>query len=83
MLHIVAGYDRTTAHAHATAAEARECEANTLWEDAEPASCPICDAYGCGGARGAGCDRYERNDRVRWEDEADDAWALALEAMEV
>ena len=28
MLHIIAGYDRSTAHPHDTVAEARECE---LW----------------------------------------------------
>lgn len=46
-------------HPHATVAEARECEEAMY---AEPPSCPVCDAVGCGGAYGHGCDQYERGD---------------------
>ena len=84
MLHIVTGHARSTRHSHDTVAEARECEEASTAYDQEPPSCPICDAWGCGGAYGRGCDRYERGtfaqqaeeeaDRIR-EMEAAGAWA--------
>lgn len=42
----------------------------------EQPSCVVCDAYGCGGAYGHGCDRFERNDRYRDEVERDEARAI-------
>jgi hypothetical protein len=75
MLHINTGFPRSTAHVHATVAEARECQANIDHDMDEPASCPVCDAYGCNGAKGYGCDRYERDERVAREDQEDEAMA--------
>ncbi len=74
MLHIIAGYDRSTRHHHATVEEARECEYEAHYEDSEPPACPICDAIGCNGARGMGCDRYERlPDHIAARDDAEEA----------
>ena len=79
MLHIVTGHDRSTAHTHDTVAEARECEDMATAYDMEPPSCPICDAWGCGGARGSGCDRYERGSlQASWEEDQERAREAAM-----
>lgn len=79
MIHINTGHHWSTKHEHDTVAEARDCEAYTRHMDSEPPSCPICDAVGCGGAQGRGCDRYERGSlRDQYgEDDFDYAWADA------
>ena len=70
--HIIWGEPRSSAHHHDTAAEARECEE---YVPDEPPSCPICDAWGCNGAKGLGCDRYERDYRLIAEIEFEDRMA--------
>lgn len=80
MMHVLR--DETTAHYHATVAQARACQeevdAETAMMDMDDVPCcPICDAMGCNGAKGFGCDLYERDERVARED-AEEAFRLAF-----
>lgn len=66
-------------HTHATAAEARACEAE--WQAANDAHdmpcCSICDGNGHGYPGGGPCP-LETSDIVGWETDQDEARAAAL-----
>jgi len=68
-------------HQHASVAQAKECEAQYEWEASMPPepsmTCPVCDAYNCGG-NGGGCRQYEWGSSVQ-QYEAEQERALEAE----
>jgi hypothetical protein len=74
-VHKMQGYSD---HSHDTVAEARECEDMAAQVAMEPPSCPVCDAWGCGG-NGGGCRQYEwGSEASRWEAEQEDFAAAMM-----
>lgn len=76
------GYGEACGAHHDTATEARDCLEEIEAYANEPASCPVCDAYGCG-ADGHGCRQYEwGTDRDRHEGDLEEARAaMAADAL--